>query len=84
MLDCGHSPEVKESVAKVMLHALQVDAGLLPRHPPAGWVGTPAAWATFTLPREPDDGLPWWFGPDYSPTPEAFEPPSPKTNPPPS
>jgi len=55
-------------------HKEQVEEGILPAVPPSGWTGTPEDWATFSIPQPLDDrGLPWWFGPDYKPTPEAIE-----------
>lgn len=55
----------KELIAKHLLHVEQVTQGLIPADSPP----------TFTLPEGDDalvDGLPWWFGPDYHPTPEAL------------
>jgi hypothetical protein len=56
------SAEAHRTVEKMVLHAVQVAEGLIPEDSPP----------TFTLPQPLDDkGLPWWFGPDYHPTPEA-------------
>jgi len=63
-----------ERIFAVSRHKLQVEEGTLPEVPPKGWTGTPEDWATFSLPQPPNaQGLPWWFGPDYKPTPEAIE-----------
>lgn len=55
----------EERMRHNMLHAIQVQEGLIPEDSP------PA----FVRPEGDDalvDGLPWWFGPDYSPTSEAI------------
>jgi len=63
-----------DRIAALTRHDVQVEEGILPASPPSGWTGTPEDWATFSLPQPPDaHGLPWWFGPDYKPTPEAIE-----------
>jgi hypothetical protein len=52
-----------ERMHRNMLHAAQVQNGLIPADSPPD----------FTLPQPLDSkGLPWWFGPDYDPTPEAI------------
>lgn len=56
--------DLKARAERLKLHCEQVMAGLIP----------PDAPPMFTLPQPVDDrGLPWWFGPDYHPTPEALE-----------
>jgi hypothetical protein len=53
----------REKMKRNMLHAAQVQEGLIPADSPAG----------FTLPQPEDSkGLPWFFGPDYHPTEEAL------------
>lgn len=72
--ECTHSQAAKDNVAAILLHTQQVESGLIPEKPPAGWIGTPADWAAFTLPRPTDaQGLPWWFGTGFSPSPAAME-----------
>ncbi len=57
------SQEAFDHVDAIALHAQQVEAGLIPADAPPD----------FVLPQPLDDrGLPWWFGPDYHPTPEAL------------
>lgn len=55
----------KELIAKHVLHVHQVQEGLIPADSPP----------TFTLPEGPDaigaNGMPWFYGPDFHPTPEA-------------
>ncbi len=54
----------RERMKRIMLHATQVQEGLIPEDSPDD----------FTVPQPPDDkGLPWFFGPDYAPTEEAME-----------
>jgi hypothetical protein len=57
------SDEDRAQMQRNMLHAVQVQDGLIPADSPPG----------FTLPQPTDaKGLPWWFGPGYKPTPEAL------------
>lgn len=57
------SPEAHAWIDHDLLHLKQVEAGLIPADSPPD----------FTLPQPLDEkGLPWWFGPDYKPTPEAL------------
>lgn len=53
----------RERMMRNMLHAVQVQEGLIPPDSPPD----------FTVPQPLDDkGLPWWFGPDYMPTPRPW------------
>jgi hypothetical protein len=53
----------RERMHRNLLHAAQVQDGLIPADSPPD----------FTVPQPLDSkGLPWWFGPDYHPTPEAI------------
>ena len=53
----------RERLRRILLHAAQVQDGLIPADSPD----------EFTVPQPEDDkGLPWWFGPDYHPTDEAL------------
>lgn len=57
------SPEDEERMQRGILHAAQVQDGLIPEDSPDD----------FTVPQPADSrGLPWFFGPDYKPTPEAL------------
>jgi hypothetical protein len=57
------SEEAKARVKRMVLHAEQVGAGLLPVDSPPD----------FVRPDTVDErGLPWWFGPDYHPTDRAL------------
>lgn len=54
----------RERMRRIILHAAQVQDGLIPADSPDD----------FTVPQPLDDkGLPYWFGPDYHPTVEAIE-----------
>jgi hypothetical protein len=56
--------EARAAVDRLCAHAGQVLAGVIPPDSPP----------TFTVPQPVDErGLPWWFGPEYQPTPEAIE-----------
>lgn len=56
--------EARALVDRLCRHAQQVLDGEIPANSPA----------TFTLPQPVDSrGLPWWFGDQYAPTPEAIE-----------
>lgn len=62
MASDGVSDANRERMMRLMLHAAQVQDGLVPEDSPDD----------FTVPQALDEkGLPWWFGPDYKPTPEA-------------
>ena len=50
---------------RIILHAVQVQDGLIPTDSPPDFVRPEGEDALV-------DGLPWWFGPDYKPTPEAI------------
>lgn len=58
------SDEARATMYRLMLHAVQVQDGLIPPDSPPD----------FTLPQPLDArGLPWWFGPDFHPTPAALK-----------
>ncbi|MGA2931674.1 MAG: hypothetical protein ABSE98_06260 [Acidimicrobiales bacterium] len=59
------SREAHERIEKLLLHQQQVDAGLIPEDSPPTFV-RPEGDAALV------NNLPWWFGPDYHPTPEAI------------
>jgi len=58
--------EAKARMERIFLHAQQVQAGLIPADSPPDFV-RPEGNAALD-----ERGLPWWFGPDYHPTPEAL------------
>ncbi len=60
------SDEAHARIEKMMLHQQQVDSGLIPEDSPPMFVRPEGADAL------DERGLPWWFGPDYHPTPEAL------------
>jgi len=60
------SDEAKARMERIFLHAQQVQAGLIPADSPPDFV-RPEGNAALD-----ERGLPWWFGPDYHPTPEAL------------
>ena len=57
------SREANERVERMMLHAMQVADGLIPEDSPPDFVAPDDL---------PENGLPWWFGPDYHPTPRPL------------
>jgi hypothetical protein len=62
--DAVASDANRERMKRIMLHAVQVQDGLIPEDSPDD----------FVLPRPLDDnGLPWFFGPDYNPTKQALD-----------
>ena len=52
---------------RIMLHAVQVQDGLIPADSPDDFV-KPEGDAALD-----ENGLPWWFGPNFCPTPEALD-----------
>jgi hypothetical protein len=57
------SDKDRDRMKRIILHAAQVQDGLVPEDSPGD----------FTVPQPLDArGLPWWFGPDYHPTDEAL------------
>ncbi len=56
----------RERMKRSMLHAVQVQEGLIPADSPPDFVRPEGDAAT------DERGLPWWFGPEYCPTPEAI------------
>jgi len=56
------SQEAHDHIRRLVKHREQVDAGLIPKDSPPD----------FVRPEGLVDGKPWWFGPDYHPTPEAL------------
>ena len=50
-----------------MKHREQVDAGLIPKDSPPDFVRPEGDDA------QTSEGLPWWFGEDFHPTPEALK-----------
>ena len=59
------SQEAFDHVDAIAKHAQQVEAGLIPADSPPDFV-RPEGDAALV------NGLPWWMGPDYHPTPEAI------------
>ena len=60
------TPEAHARIERMMLHIQQVDAGLIPADSPPDFVRPEGDRA------HDERGLPWWFGPDYHPTPQAL------------
>jgi hypothetical protein len=59
------SDDRMEHVDRLAKHAVQVAAGLLPADSPPDFIRPEGSDALV-------NGLPWWFGFDYKPTPEAL------------
>lgn len=57
--------EHEELADRLHEHMQQVASGLIPADSPATFL-KPEGQAALV------NGLPWWFGPDYKPTPEAL------------
>ena len=60
------SRDAFDHLDRLMKHTAQVEAGLIPSDSPPDFV-RPEGEAALD-----ERGLPWWFGPDYHPTPEAI------------
>ena len=57
----------RERMKRIMLHAVQVQDGLIPANSPDDFVKPEGDTA---LDKK---GLPWWFGPDFHPTQVALD-----------